>query len=202
MTTLRQAAAGLFALLCLVAAGPQEADAQATFVPLTKPMRLAAPVRPVKSGAAIYIVKLKEPGAASYKGGTAGYAATKPGVGQRLNALHVHVEERGGFLGAQGIHIFLYCTSFLPSINPKRPTLQIRIETCYPWLPWVQLVLKQEDFRRSEISEALRNRGTTGGVNVEFGGGMVRLLADYVSRKIGTPGTRKSQLITQAQVKF
>jgi hypothetical protein len=72
----------------------------------------------------------------------------------------------------------------------------------YRVLPWVQLVLKQEDFRRSEISEALHNRATTGGVNVEFGGGKVRLLADYVSRKIGTPGTCKSQLITQAQVKF
>jgi hypothetical protein len=72
----------------------------------------------------------------------------------------------------------------------------------YRVLPWVQLVLKQEDFRRSEISEALRNRATTGGVNVEFSGGKVRLLANYVSRKIGTPGTRRGQLITQAQVKF
>ena len=66
----------------------------------------------------------------------------------------------------------------------------------------VQLVLKQEDFRRSEISEALRNRATTGGVNLEFGGGKVRLLANYVSRKIGTPGTRRGMLITQAQLKF
>jgi hypothetical protein len=72
----------------------------------------------------------------------------------------------------------------------------------YRVLPWVQLVLKQEDFRRSEVSEALRNRATTGGVNVEFNGGKVRLLANYVSRKIGTPGTRRGQLITQAQVKF
>ena len=72
----------------------------------------------------------------------------------------------------------------------------------YKVLPWVQLVLKQEDFRRSEISQALRNRATTGGVNVELGGGKVRLLADYVSRKIGTPGVRKGLLITQAQVKF
>jgi hypothetical protein len=48
----------------------------------------------------------------------------------------------------------------------------------------------------------VRNRATTGGVNVEFGGGKVRLLADYVSRKIGTPGTRRGMLITQAQVKF
>jgi hypothetical protein len=69
-------------------------------------------------------------------------------------------------------------------------------------LPWVQVVLKQEDFRRSEISDALRNRATTGGVNVEFGSGKVRILADYVSRKTGTPGTRRGMLITQAQVKF
>jgi hypothetical protein len=68
-------------------------------------------------------------------------------------------------------------------------------------LPWLQLVLKQEDFRRSAISDALRNQATTGGVNAEFGG-KVRLLANYVSRKIGTPGTRHGMLITQAQVKF
>jgi hypothetical protein len=72
----------------------------------------------------------------------------------------------------------------------------------YRVLPWVQVVLKQEDFRRSEISDALRTRATTGGVNVEFGGGKVRLLANYVSRKIGTPGVRRGQLVTQAQVKF
>ena len=75
-------------------------------------------------------------------------------------------------------------------------------QATYRLLPWVQLVLKQEDFRRSEISDALRNRATTGGVNVEFSGGTVRLLTNYVSRKIGTPGTRRDQLITQAQVKF
>jgi hypothetical protein len=75
-------------------------------------------------------------------------------------------------------------------------------QASYRVLPWVQLVLKQEDFRRSEISEALRNRATTGGVNVEFGGGKVRLLANYVSRKIGTPGRRQGALISQAQVKF
>jgi hypothetical protein len=72
----------------------------------------------------------------------------------------------------------------------------------YKVLPWVQLVLKQEDFRRSEISDALRNRATTGGVNLEFGGGKVRLLANSVSRKIVTPGVRKGLLISQAQVRF
>ena len=72
----------------------------------------------------------------------------------------------------------------------------------YRVLPWVQLVVKQEDFRRSAISAAVRNQATTGGVNVEFGGGKVRLLANYVSRKIGTPGTRQGALIAQVQVKF
>jgi hypothetical protein len=75
-------------------------------------------------------------------------------------------------------------------------------QATYRLLPWVQLVLKQEDFRRSAISDALRNRATTGGVNVEFAAGKVRLLADYVSREIGTPGTRRGMLISQAQVKF
>jgi hypothetical protein len=75
-------------------------------------------------------------------------------------------------------------------------------QASYRVLPWVQLVVKQEDFRRSEISDALRNRATTGGVNVEFNGGKVRVLANYVSRKIGSPGTRRGLVITQAQVKF
>lgn len=75
-------------------------------------------------------------------------------------------------------------------------------QATYRVLPWVQVVLKQEDFRRSAVSDALRNRATTAGVNLEFNGGKVRLLANYVSRKIGTPGTRRGLLITQAQVKF
>jgi hypothetical protein len=68
--------------------------------------------------------------------------------------------------------------------------------------PWLQLVLKQEDFRRSSISAGSRNRATTGGANVEFPGGKVRLTANYVSRKIGEPGVRQGTLIAQAQVKF
>jgi subtilisin family serine protease len=60
--------------------------AQATLAPLTEPLRLAAPVRPVKDGESIYIVKLKSSGAASYEGGQAGFAATKPENGGRLQA--------------------------------------------------------------------------------------------------------------------
>jgi hypothetical protein len=39
-------------------------------------------------------------------------------------------------------------------------------------------------------------------VNFEFGGGKVRLLADYISRKIGTPGVRRGQLTAHAQIKL
>ncbi len=72
----------------------------------------------------------------------------------------------------------------------------------YKLVPWIQLVLKQEDFRRSAISAARRNQATTAGVNLEFSGGKVRLLGNYVARKIGTPGTRKGALITQLQFRF
>ncbi len=58
-------------------------------------------------------------------------------------------------------------------------------------LPWVQLGAKQEDFKAAAISDSVRNRATTGGVNVEFWGGKVRLFMDSVSRKMGTPGSAR-----------
>ena len=72
-------------LVCLAIGAVAPAAAQVTLVPLTDPLRLAAPVRPVKSGTAIYIVQLKDAGAASYKGGVPGFAPTKPGPGQRID---------------------------------------------------------------------------------------------------------------------
>ncbi len=72
----------------------------------------------------------------------------------------------------------------------------------YRVVPWLQLVLKQEDFRRSAVSADSRNRATTGGANVDFPGGKVRLTVNYVSRRTGEPGVRRGTLITQAQVKF
>ena len=72
MIRLRRAVAGLVVLSC---AGVTASGAQPTQVaPPTfsggrhhEPVRLAAPARPVKSGStSVYIVKLKEPGAASY----------------------------------------------------------------------------------------------------------------------------------------
>jgi hypothetical protein len=69
-------------------------------------------------------------------------------------------------------------------------------------VPWLQLVAKQEDFRRSAVSADSRNRATTGGANVDFPGGKVRLTTNYVTRKIGEPGVRRGTLIAQAQVRF
>lgn len=46
---------------------------------------VAAPVQPAKDGEAVYIVQLKPAAAASYKGGTPGFAATKPGTGAKLD---------------------------------------------------------------------------------------------------------------------
>jgi hypothetical protein len=40
----------------------------------------------------------------------------------------------------------------------------------YRVVPWLQLVAKQEDFRRSGVSADSRNRATTGGANVDFPG--------------------------------
>jgi hypothetical protein len=62
--------------------------------------------------------------------------------------------------------------------------------------------IRQEDFRRSAISAESRHRAGTAGANFDFSGGKIRLMANYVSRKIGEPGVRRGTLIAQAQVKF
>ena len=80
-----QVIVGLAAVFGLAAGWLAPAQAQVLQVPLTETLRLAAPVRPVKGATAVYIVKLKAPGAASYKGTVAGFAATKPNSGQRLD---------------------------------------------------------------------------------------------------------------------
>jgi subtilisin family serine protease len=80
------AAATLLAGLCLAAGTAPPAFAQAGLVPLTEPVRLASPVRPVKSDVAVYIVKLKAPGAASYQRELSGVGSSKPQSGQGPSA--------------------------------------------------------------------------------------------------------------------
>jgi subtilisin family serine protease len=68
--------------------------AAAGLVPATPqgPLSLQGAVRPTKPGEAVYLVKLKASGAANYKGGAPGYAATKPAPGKRFNATAGNVE--------------------------------------------------------------------------------------------------------------
>ncbi len=69
----------------------------------------------------------------------------------------------------------------------------------YEVRPWLQLVAEQEDFRRPAVATFVRNTATTIGANAYLDGDRVRLLANYVSRKIGT---RKGSVVTQVQLQF
>jgi subtilisin family serine protease len=62
------------------------------------PLQLAEPARPAKAAGDVYIVQLREAGAASYAGGTAGLAATKPVAGQRFDSSAAAVENYVSYL--------------------------------------------------------------------------------------------------------
>jgi hypothetical protein len=69
-------------------------------------------------------------------------------------------------------------------------------------IPTVQAVGKYEEFGRPDITTAVKNRAWTAGLNLYPNGRNFRLTFDYVSRKIGKPGTRKGRLLAQVQAKF
>lgn len=72
-----------------------------------------------------------------------------------------------------------------------------------PIRPWLQPVLKYEWCNRPRVpSDAQRNRAWTAGVNLFPWGKATRLTLEYLSRKVGVPGTRKSLALAQAQVIF
>lgn len=69
-------------------------------------------------------------------------------------------------------------------------------------VPSVQLVAKYEDFQREELGDGFKNRAYNVGINTWPVIPLVRLSAFYVSRKVGEPGRRVSQVQAQLQVKF
>jgi phosphate-selective porin O/P len=72
-----------------------------------------------------------------------------------------------------------------------------------PVRPWLQPVLKYERFNRPSVAlEAQKNRAWTAGVNLFPWGRATRFTLEYVSRKVGEPGVRKSLGLAQAQVIF
>lgn len=82
-------------LLCLPLAAQAGAQTLSHAVP-SAPLRLATPVRPAKSAAAIYIVELKEPAAVNYRGAQPGLAAMRRARGakreRRSAALQSYIE--------------------------------------------------------------------------------------------------------------
>ena len=73
----------LLAVACAAMTVP--AAAQTLQAPNGQPVTLASPVAPVKGGTAVYLVQLKDAPAASYGGRKAGFAATKPLPGDKLD---------------------------------------------------------------------------------------------------------------------
>jgi phosphate-selective porin len=73
-----------------------------------------------------------------------------------------------------------------------------------PVRPWLQPVLKYEWFDRPGIAPAgtLKNRAWTAGVNLFPWARTTRFTLEYVTRKVGEPGTRKSLGLAQVQVVF
>jgi Phosphate-selective porin O and P len=72
----------------------------------------------------------------------------------------------------------------------------------YAVVPEVQLVGKYEAFERPALSDQQKNRAWTAGANLFPLGRTTRFTLEYLSRRIGDPGVRKSLLLAQAQVKF
>lgn len=71
-----------------------------------------------------------------------------------------------------------------------------------PVRPWLQPVFKYEWFDRPGSAGTLKNRAWTAGVNLYPWGRTTRLTLEYLSRKVGDPGVRKSLGLAQAQVIF
>jgi hypothetical protein len=127
-------------------------------------------------------------------------------------------------LGANAARYFADSTRYGVDANVEAPWIILRAEyigqhrdiadtaddqgwyalAASPLRPWLQPVFKYEWFNRPGIAPAgtLKNRAWTAGVNLFPWGRSSRLTLEYVSRKVGEPGVRKSLGLAQAQVVF
>jgi hypothetical protein len=72
-----------------------------------------------------------------------------------------------------------------------------------PVRPWGQPLLKYEWFNRAHIPlDARKNRAWTVGANFYPWGRATRITLEYISRKVGEPGVRRSAALAQAQLLF
>jgi len=72
----------------------------------------------------------------------------------------------------------------------------------YRVVPWLQLVGKEEDFRRDSIGPSRRMKGSTLGANVDFPGGRTRLLVNWIARESGAQLERRDVVVGQIQVRW
>ena len=79
------------ALLAMLAVWPDMAPAVEHGTP-SGPLSLASATRPLKGERQIYLVQLNEAGALNYRGTKAGFAATKPSIGRKLDRTSGAVE--------------------------------------------------------------------------------------------------------------
>lgn len=99
------------------------------------PLALAEPVRPAKTAGDVYIVQLRDAGAASYKGETVGYAATKPSGPEPFDASAPAVDSYVNYLerkhtavlnevgGGEKLYSFRYSFSgFSAELSPMEVT--------------------------------------------------------------------------------
>ena len=72
-----------------------------------------------------------------------------------------------------------------------------------PVQPWLQPIAKYEWFNRPIVArDAQKNRAWTLGVNLFPWGRTTRFTLEYITRKVGVPGTRAGTGLAQAQVVF
>lgn len=90
----------LLLLALALSAGPPAAAQGIVPTGFPGPMQASGPVAQAKAPGDVYIVRLRDAGAASYKGGNSGFAATKPAPGVRFDASDPSVRSYVGFLEA------------------------------------------------------------------------------------------------------
>jgi len=72
----------------------------------------------------------------------------------------------------------------------------------YRVVPWLQLKVQQEDFRRPAVSAKRRMGATTAGANLDLPGGRNRVILEYAERRTGSPFITGDQVLAQWQVRF
>ena len=86
-------------------------------------------------------------------------------------------------------------------VGQNRDLVEVDDEGCTRWVP-IGYTLDAAGAQTGRFPPGrdqlrLRNSATTGGVNVEFPGGKVRVLVNYISRESGEPGTRTGTVLRQ-----